>query len=68
MQLENASDGGLIYIQDRSSACKRTTSLQVKNYEFDFDVCSIKYVSFQHLKLFYWLILIFIYLFIYLFI
>ena len=43
--LDNAADGGLIYIQGRSSSCRRTTSSQQMNIGFDFDLCSIEYVS-----------------------
>ena len=43
--LDNAADGGLIYIQGRSSSCRRTTSSTQMNIQFDFDLCSIEYVS-----------------------
>ena len=50
VRLDNAADGGLIYIQGRSSACKRTTFSHQMDFEFDFDLCSLQYVSIQALQ------------------
>ena len=50
--LDNAADGGLIYIQGRSSSCRRTTSSQQMNIQFDFDLCSIEYVSILSIRKF----------------
>ena len=45
IRLDNVAEGGLIYIQGRSSACRRTTFSNKMDYEFDFDLCNLKYVS-----------------------
>ncbi|XP_069102022.1 uncharacterized protein [Argopecten irradians] len=43
--LENAADGGIIYIQGQTSACKQTTSSATTVHEFDFASCGISWAD-----------------------
>ncbi|XP_069102481.1 uncharacterized protein [Argopecten irradians] len=45
LTLENAADGGIIYIQGQTSACKQTTSSASTVHEFDFASCGISWAS-----------------------
>ncbi|XP_033725803.1 uncharacterized protein LOC117315629 [Pecten maximus] len=45
LTLENAADGGIIYIQGQTSACKQTTSSSSTVHEFDFASCGISWAS-----------------------
>ncbi|XP_060602030.1 uncharacterized protein LOC132755228 isoform X2 [Ruditapes philippinarum] len=43
IQLENAAEDGLIFIQGRDTSCSRTTVAEKRSYEFDFKMCNIEY-------------------------
>ncbi|XP_069102023.1 uncharacterized protein [Argopecten irradians] len=45
LTLENAADGGIIYIQGQTSACKQTTSSASTVHEFDFASCGIAWAD-----------------------
>ncbi|XP_033725957.1 uncharacterized protein LOC117315715 [Pecten maximus] len=45
LTLDNAADGGIIYIQGQTSACKQTTSSSSTVHEFDFASCGISWAS-----------------------
>ncbi|XP_060076171.1 uncharacterized protein LOC132555828 [Ylistrum balloti] len=45
LTLDNAADGGIIYIQGQTSACKQTTSSASTVHEFDFASCGIAWAS-----------------------
>ncbi|KAL4216861.1 hypothetical protein ACF0H5_023325 [Mactra antiquata] len=39
----NASDGGIIFIQERNESCRYVTESMRKSYKFHFDTCNIEY-------------------------
>ncbi|XP_060076164.1 uncharacterized protein LOC132555821 [Ylistrum balloti] len=45
LTLNNAANGGIIYIQGQTSACKQTTQFAVTVHEFDFASCGITWAS-----------------------
>ncbi|OWF38694.1 uncharacterized protein LOC110465984 [Mizuhopecten yessoensis] len=45
LTLDNAADGGIIYIQGQTSACKQTTNAASTVHEFDFASCGIAWAS-----------------------